>query len=382
MPSAPKSSVRARLTLTILLAIFLSWVLSAGSFAFFARQELRAVARRHPIIRQLWQAARAGKTNVIVLPVPVGRGAFLFRFAIAVLLALAAGAWLSRRFTRPLDALADGAKAFHDGKLDHRISLEGDDEFTRVAASMNQMAGQVAAQLAELEADAHRRRQLLADVAHDLRSPIAAMKTTAEAMRDGLANTPERRELALASMVDTADRLQRLVTDLLDLARLDLHELPLHRQFVDLRALAAEVVHSRLLDAEQAGIILRPMPPGEPLPVDADPDRLAQVLDNLLDNAVSHAGQGAEVTVTLQENPFTITVADTGRGIAAEHLAFLFDPFYRADPARTPGTHHSGLGLRIARGIVEAHGGTLELESKEGEGTRVQIRMEKQAEAC
>jgi two-component system sensor histidine kinase BaeS len=291
-------------------------------------------------------------------------------------LSVAAGVWLSRRFTRPLAALAQGAEELRKGHLDHRIPLAGDDEFGRVAESMNQMARRIGEQIRTLEADGRRRQQLLADVAHELRSPVASMRTMAEALRDGIASGPERSERASRAIVDGAARMEQLVTDLLQLARLDVDELPLHRQPVDLRAAAADCMRRHGKAAEEAGLRIRPLSEGGAAVVWGDPNRLAQILDNLVDNAVSHAGEGAEVWLTVEPgDPVTVTVADSGRGIAAANLPYLFDSFYRGDAARTPGGRHSGLGLRIARGLAEAHGGSLRIESVEGEGTRAILTL-------
>ena len=127
--------------------------------------------------------------------------------------------------------------------------------------------------------------------------------------------------------------------------------------------------------------MLQPMAPSGPLMLEADPDRLAQVLDNLLDNALRYAGAGAQVSITLEEgDPVCLTVQDTGQGIAARHLPYLFDAFYRVDTSRTPGASPSGLGLRITRALVEAHGGTITLESAVGKGTRVTVRLPRGSE--
>jgi signal transduction histidine kinase len=252
------------------------------------------------------------------------------------------------------------------GNLDHRIPVRGDDEFGRVAVGMNQMAERIEGQIQELEADARRRQQLLADVAHELRSPVATLRAMAEALRDGVADTPERGERAARAIVDSAERMERLVNDLLQLARLDLDELPLHPQPVDLRAAVADALRRHSEAAASSDIRLHPVLQGEPVVVPADPHRLAQILDNLLDNAISHAGSGAEVSVAVETgDPAVVTVADTGRGIAAEHMSYLFDAFYRGDAARTPGGRHIGLGLRIARALARAHGGDLRIESAE-----------------
>jgi signal transduction histidine kinase len=138
----------------------------------------------------------------------------------------------------------------------------------------------------------------------------------------------------------------------------------------------ADCLRRHKQEAEDAGIGIQTLKRSGPAVVSADPHRLAQILDNLLDNAISYAGKGADVSVTVaQGDPVTITVADSGRGIAAKDLPYVFDAFYRGDAARTPGEHHSGLGLRIARGLAEAHGGALRIESVEGEGTRAILTL-------
>ena len=404
MRFAPKLSVSAQLTLTVILIVLFSW--AAGGylfFHFFRAQWLPPAERPMPTAQPGQSASQAPQPGVAPpwpeegRPGPPRRppgfwGMLLnpptsVQLAIAVLLSLAAGALLSRRFTRPLARLAEGARALQSGRLDHRIPLEGTDEFGRVAVSMNEMAERIEAQIAALEAEGRRRQHLLADVAHELRSPVARLKTMAEAFRDGLASQPERSQRASQAMVESADRMERLVNDLLELARLDLHELPLECQPVDLRALAADRLQAHAEAAEAAGMKIQPVEAGDPVLVSGDRRRLAQVLDNLVANAVSYAGPGAQVRVTITPgdpladpsgrhgHAVAVIVADTGRGIAPEHLPYVFDAFYRADPARTPGDQHSGLGLRIARGLAEAHGGALRVESAEGQGTRAILTL-------
>ncbi len=295
---------------------------------------------------------------------------------IALLLALLTGAWLSRRFTRPLLELVKGARALRAGRYHYRVPVMGDDEFAQLASALNDMAGQVSTHVGKLEDDAKRRRQFLADVAHELRTPVTTMRTMAGALEEGLADDPERHTRAVCSLVRTSDRMLHLVTDLLELAKLDLHELPLHRQPVDLHELASICVQAHTAAAAQAKIRLHILPPGEPLIVNVDADRIAQVLYNLLNNAISYAGEGAEVGVTLQRgDPVQLVVTDTGHGIPARHLPYIFDAFFRGDAARTPGDAHCGLGLRITRGLVMAHGGTLTMQSSEEQGTRAIVTL-------
>ncbi len=446
MPSDRKSKrvsrVQWQLMLSILLAIVLSWVLSASSAYYMARQNILAIRQQmlarpdlypHPIPEPRFRLTDflIGVQPSITTP-PQGRAeaqpppdgmnppdgqnpppdgmgaqpqpggdpnggppdtrpptgapprasyavavrALVLRSVITLLLALSLGVLLARRFTRPLQALAAGAKAYQARDFEHRIPAQGEDEFGEVAAALHDMAGQVSQHIAGLEDDAHRRRQLLADVAHELRGPVMTMRTMSGALAEGLANEPERRDRAVQSLVRASDRMLHLVTDLLELAKLDLRELPIHPQPVDLRELATHTLHAHATPAAEAGIHLPPVPDGPPLLAQADPDRLAQVLDNLIDNAISYAGADAVVSVELDAGPpIRLRVRDTGRGIAAQHLPYLFDPFYRVDTVRNTHERHSGLGLRIARALIEAQGGTLTLTSRPGSGTTVEITL-------
>jgi len=298
------------------------------------------------------------------------------RAAIALLLALAAGKWLSWRFSRRLNELAKGAGAFNAGDLRYRVPEGGDDEFAQVASTMNKMAERVARQIRDLEDDAEKRRQFLADVAHELRGPVATIRTMAGALADGVADEPDRKERAVGSLLRTSERLLQLVNDLVDLAKLDLKELPIHPRKVDLRELAAAVVESHAAAASQAGITLHGVQAAGAVTALVDPDRFSQVLDNLIDNAVCYAGSGAEVQVTVEAGEKArVTVADTGRGIPPAHLRRVFEPFYRVDAARTGSDGHSGLGLRISLGLVRAMGGELTLTSTEGSGTTAVVTL-------
>ncbi len=438
MPFALRNSVRVQLTLAFLLVALVSWVLSSAmaylvhqSHIHTLRQQMLANPAQYPTpipeprfsllemffgIQPARPANRPGARPPRMQPPPPGGpdemlppppdgqpfGAnggpsepivnngrpprmntgllAIFRVGTALLLAVLAGTLVARRFTRPLTALTEGARALHRGDFAHRVPADGTDEFAEVAVAMNEMATQLALQIRRLEDDARRRRQFLADMTHELKSPVTTLRTMAGAMAEGMANDPERRDRAVQVMLRTSDRLLHLVADLLMLARVDLHELPLHPQEVDLRELAAACLQAHAGAAAAADITLRHVEGGAPVLAQADPDRLAQVLDNLVDNAISYAGAGAEVGIFLTDgDPVRVVVADTGKGVPVEHLPNLFDAFYRADTARTPSDNHSGLGLRIARGLIEAHGGRLTLVSTPGAGTRVEISLPRRA---
>jgi len=284
--------------------------------------------------------------------------------------------WLGRKFTKPLTQLADGGSAFQSGDFSYRIPKAGNNEFASVAAAMNKMARTLFDQISRLEQDAERRRQFLADIAHELRGPVTTLSMMAGALKDGLAEEPMRREQALGALVSTSQRLKQLVQDLMELAKLDLAELPLNLVRTDLRELARAALESHRAEAEAAGIALHPIEPGCPVEAQVDPDRISQVLDNIVENAISHAGEGADVRVSVEDDDAVrITVQDSGKGIPASALPYVLDPFYRADAARTPDECHSGLGLSIASKLVEAHGGTLTVESEESKGAAVTILL-------
>ncbi len=406
MRFVPKSSQRTQLTVTILMVILVSWICSAGISNYLTFRQLRQFRTimlansdlfDHPIpeprfgVREILfgyppRLPRPANAPQPLLPrsgpqplspeqieqqrMTAGGTAF-----IALGIALLAGAWISRRFTKPLSILMRGTQAMTDGRFDQPITVQGDGEFAQLADTLNQMSARVSTHIAQLEQAAETRRHFMADIAHEFRTPLTTLKTMGGALEEGLADDPDRHRRAARSIVRTSDRLLRLVTDLQDLAKLNMNELPLHRLPVDVRELAASCVQAHADSAKAVGVTLHPIAPGVPLMADADPDRLAQTLDNLLNNAISYAGSGAEVTVTVTDAPLRVQVADTGRGIPAAHLPFVCEPFYRADTVRNPGDTHSGLGLRIAKALVEAHGGSLALDSEEGKGTTVTITL-------
>lgn len=434
MSIVPKFKIHTQLTLMVLLVVMISWILSNGTASYMAYHRLETLRQqmlRNPEIYPMpipefkfgWQDLLIGpdlnlrppkdishhdkpkpsfenenkphpmdgfqKQSPPPGPPPndwnrrMGNFLLLARSMIAMILALFVGFWLTRNLYQPLLKLLKGAEAFQTGKLDYRIKIKGDNEFTQIAGAMNGMAEQVSQQISQLEDQMKQQQRFLADVAHELRSPVTTMGTMAGALKDGHANDPQRHEHAINSMVRTSERLLHLVQDLLDLARLNVQELPIHRRKMDLRKLANDIVESHALAATQAGITLHPLEPGEPLTIFADPDRISQVLDNLIDNSISYAGKGAEITLTLEAgDPVYIHVSDSGKGIASKHIQHIFDAFYRADPARTPGDNHSGLGLRIARELIIAHGGNLNLSSEEGKGTSISITLPRESVSC
>lgn len=432
MRFVPKVGVRTSLTLAILLAILFSWVLSSGIANYLNYLSILSIRKEMMRFRGngmiMIPKPRFGFMDFLTgrppippfrfqnPPPPEGAGMpmapppfpganrrpipprmemyhpsdfwatrewfdlkiTLLRLLIAFGLAGLTGALLGRRYAKPLMQLSKGAEAFHSGQFDYRIPAKGQDEFAEVAHVMNDMAERVSEQISNLEREAERRRRFLADIAHELRSPVTTMRTMAGALKDGLAEQPERRDRAVNALVGTSERLLRLVQDLMELAKLDLNELPLNKAEIDLCELTQNLLRYHQEEAISAGVTILTLDCAESVTARVDPDRITQVLDNIIGNAISYAGKGAKLCVTFANgDPVHLTIRDTGKGIRSEDIPYIFEPFYRADQARTPGEAHSGLGLSIARKLTEAHGGSLTLSSEEGKGTQVDILLPK-----
>jgi signal transduction histidine kinase len=311
-------------------------------------------------------------------PIPLGHRGYGFPpllwivalVLVAFLLAVAfrgVGAVAARRITSPLSKTMKAADALAAGDLSARVPVQGSGEFRHLARSFNHMAE-------SLETADRQRRELLADVAHELRTPLTVIQGNLEGLRDGVYQaTPEHLDLVL----DETHKLGRLVDDLRLLTLAEAGQLPLDLQTLDVPQLLADVRDGFAFQADEAGIALVIDLP-EPLPpLLADPQRLGQVLGNLVSNALRHTLPGGQVTMGAAADPATpgwvrLWVADTGEGISAEDLPHIFDRFWRGDPARShEAGAGSGLGLAIARSLVEAHGGRIWAESPgvPGQGT-------------
>jgi signal transduction histidine kinase len=212
----------------------------------------------------------------------------------------------------------------------------------------------------------------VSDVSHELRTPLTVIKGAIETLQDGAIDDHEARDTFLSSMSRETERLIRLVNDLLVLTRADAGVLNLHMQPVDLTQAALERCGLMEQRAAQRGVrlIVSEMPGTGRCTVDADPDRLAQVLDNLLDNSLRYSPENNEVRIGIfsENGRVACRVQDCGPGIPPEHLPLIFERFYRADPARDRAQGGSGLGLAIVRGLVLAMGGDVEASSSPGEG--------------
>ena len=274
---------------------------------------------------------------------------------------------LARRALAPAHRLEAAARRLGRGDLSQRAEVAGPSEIRQLAHSFNSMA-------AELEEAESRRRSLTADIAHELRTPASNIQGYMEAIKDGVFQ-PEPE--TIDTIHEQALLLSRLVEDLRILAQADGGELRLQRTRTRVEELAQSCVDALRPRAEAKGVALS-VDVAETLPeLDLDATRIAQAVGDLLDNAVTHTPEGGGVTVSVLTgvDSVEVQVADTGPGIAPDDLPRVFDRFYRADPSRSRSTGGTGLGLTIARRLVEAHGGSIEAESVVGQGSRFIIRL-------
>ena len=281
----------------------------------------------------------------------------------ALVVALVLGALLVRSITRPLQQLANASRAIAAGDLSVRVPVRSRDEIGQLAAAFNQMT----ADLARAE---EARRQQAADIAHELRTPLTVIQGHLEALADGIFPADSEH---LEPVLEQARLLARLVEDLRMLSLADAGRLALVPVLTDVGEWVAGVVAGFRSVAADRGITLD-LKTADGLPsVRMDPERMAQVLGNLLDNGLRHTPAGGRVAVNVahRDGEVTVTVTDTGPGVPPEHRPHLFERFWRGDPSRSRRTGGSGLGLAIARRIVEAHGGRIWAENVPEGGLRV-----------
>ena len=304
---------------------------------------------------------------------PFGRlGAVLISAAVAAaLVAAAVSLWLVRRLTRPLAAMERAAQAIATGDLQARVGdmAGADDELAALGHAIDSMA-------AELERARGLERAFLMSVSHDLRTPLTSIRGYAEAVAEGAVDDEESRVRAASIIGAEARRLERLVADLLDLARLDAREFSLRPRLVDVAEVVTGATEALRPAAAEAGLRLTASAPDGPAPAEVDPERLAQVVANLVENAVKYAVTAVDVTVRAEgdRGAVQIAVTDDGPGIDPADLPRVFERLYtsRHRPGRQVGT---GLGLAIVRELVEAMGGGVQASRTPEGGTRLVVTL-------
>lgn len=292
----------------------------------------------------------------------------LAAFLVAVVLMV----WLNRSVTRPLREMVQASEAMAGGNYDQRVPVHGPEEVQRVASSFNEMAAQV-------KQSNQAQRDFVANVSHDLKTPLTSIQGWSQALLDGVAGEPAQVENAAAIIHSEAGRMNRMVNQLLDLARLESGQLKLHLAPVFLNELLAEVRNNLLVQAQAKQInlieMIQPVPP-----ILGDGDRLIQLFSNLVDNALAHTPAEGSVRLVVRpqgEKMVEVLVQDTGQGIPAEEQPRIFERFYQVEKSRTQSSRRRGvgLGLAIAKELVEGHRGRITVHSQPGQGTTFLVQF-------
>ena len=301
-------------------------------------------------------------------------GTLLTLIPLALLIAGLGGAFLTNRALRPVRELGLAAGRIQASDLSQRLPDSGGDEFAVLATTFNGMLSRLESAFHALGAAYEQQRQFTADASHELRTPLTIIKAnTSLALLNGDTSADYRCALEAADV--GADRTIRLIQDLLLLARADSGSEPMRWEGVPLGVLLTQAAEAAQAARKQSCAPLHL--PETDLVVSGDEDSLRRLFSNLFENALRHTPPDGAVTVSAehQGTAIVVRIADTGEGIAPEHLPRLFDRFYRADSARSGATGGTGLGLAICRSIVEAHSGTITLESVAGAGTTVTVAL-------
>ncbi len=349
-----------------------------------------------PLLRLRYQAALVAAFGVLVVVANVAVAAwlmFLSTHDLQVLLLLcgftvaasAGPAWLmTRPATARIGEIERASRDVAQGAFEHHLAVGGRDEIAHLAAAFTDMEAALEAAARSRDAAEASRRHLYAAISHDLRTPLSSMRAMVEALSDGIVTDPETRDRYLRMVSSEIEHLTVLINDLFELTRIETGALQLRLEWLNLNDFVARALEVFRPQVERAGVRLD-FVPGPATGVHADADHLARVIYNLLHNALRHTPHDG--TIVLRTEPsdgrmVRIDVSDTGEGIAEADVPFVFDRFFRGDPSRARDGAGSGLGLSIARGIVELHGGRIWVDKTGARGTTIAITLPARAEAA
>ena len=285
-----------------------------------------------------------------------------------------------RKIEEPLDLLSEGARRLGNGDLDYRIAYTGKDEFAPVCDAFNEMAARLKESVERTRRDEESRKELLAGISHDLRSPLTSIRAYVEGLLDGVARTEEAKQRYLRTINTKAEDIDRLVSQLFLYSKLDLEGVPMEMRPVRLDAFLAGFVEESAPDSRTRGLEFTAERLA-PVTVSADPEQLRRVLSNILENSIKYKNkETGHLRITLEESG-RMTLADDGPGVPDEALPKMFDVFYRIDPSRKNPAGGSGLGLAIAAKAVQGMGGTIRACNVPNGGLEIEITLRKE-EAC
>ena len=285
-----------------------------------------------------------------------------------------------RKIEEPLNLLSEGARRLGEGDLDFRITYTGKDEFAPVCGAFNEMAARLKESVERTRRDEESRKELLAGISHDLRSPLTSIRAYVEGLLDGVAQTEESKQRYLRTIRTKAEDIDRLVSQLFLYSKLDLEGVPMEMRPIRLDEFVTGFVDEASLDSRTHGLEITAEHLA-PVTVSADPEQLRRVLANILENSIKYKNkETGHLRITLEESGLLV-LADDGPGVPEDALPKLFDVFYRSDPARKNPAGGSGLGLAIAAKAVQGMGGTIRASSGPCGGLAIEITLSKE-EAC
>lgn len=276
---------------------------------------------------------------------------------------------MTYRLTKPLKLMSEASKAMAKGDFSKRIPVTSDDEIGELAASFNMMTNS----LSQLEG---MRKSFVANVSHELKTPMTTIGGFIDGILDGTIE-PEKQQYYLGIVSDEVKRLSRLVQSMLSMARMESGEFVLKPELFDLREMLCSIVISQEQRIENSGLDIIGLDELQDISVNADRDLIHQAVYNLVDNAVKFTNENGKITFTLKsENKQAVfTVTNTGKGIPAKDLPFVFERFYKVDKSRSASKSSTGLGLYIVKTIITTHGGTITVSSKENEFTSFKVTL-------
>lgn len=295
--------------------------------------------------------------------------AIVISIFITSILAVLFSIWISKKITNPLRLLVRSTKQITRGEKWNTVKISTKDEFHELGEAFNEMADQ-------LDRNENVRQALVADVAHELRTPLSILQGKLESVQEGAIQPTEE---VILELTDEVYRLKRLVSDLQQLSLAEAGKLPLNKQQVNIKQLINRVCSNLLWLADEKEISLKYDNIPAQCDIEIDADRMTQVIVNLIGNALQHTPEQGSVEITSQEtkDSLLLKVSDTGPGIPEDALPFIFDRFYKRDPSRSRSDSGTGLGLSIAKGFIEAHGGAIDVDSKLNKGTTFIITLKR-----
>lgn len=309
----------------------------------------------------------------IYAPIKTIRWIIYYGMFISIGLVILVSIWIARYLTKPITQIKNAAQDIVDGDVDRQIDLDRNDEFGKLATSLNQMAGKLREDTERIKLFAEKQRQFFADITHEIRNPLHTISGSLEMLEvDGL---PEKkRKKYHANVKKQVERISRLFKDLLTLQRYDSDESFIEKKEFDLSEIGTHMVEWYEDKAATKGINLQVST--HSCKAMGDPGKIEQVVDNLVSNAVKYTNEGSiKVDYYIDGEQVVVEVKDTGIGISEEHLDRLFDRFYRTDKARSRDKGGTGLGLSVVKSILMAHGSDINVESKVGEGSVFRFRL-------